>query len=349
VWLKVGQYLNEEGFKKSLDKGISEKVINHGIRIVGETEAFLKTKRKIEDFGQASIEDLRNVVQYFFENRKNTWENLLALLRYSRFAGNQEIEIALLELLDGSDVLENLSRKVKKIVGEKRHREIFEEIELPPLGTFSIDKPKVTKKLMERLEAFLGEEGCREVLLSGPHAGPKKAYLPERRAFMESKGVDDFLQKRHKEYIDELEQHMKEQTLYFTQEIDKEVLDYVRNTPTCQNGVREGNIIYLTKIPYVAKRYLNEKNERMKRYYYCHCPWVREAIKSGIDISPNFCYCSAAFEKRPWDVIFDQPVKADVIETVLKGDLVCRFAIHIPEEYLKATRLHGKRKTKKMT
>jgi len=141
---------------------------------------------------------------------------------------------------------------------------------------------------------------------------------------------------------------MKERTLYFTQEIDKQVLDYVRNTPTCQNGVREGNIIYVTKIPYMAKQYLNEKNERMKRYYYCHCPWVREAIKLGIDISPNFCYCSAGFEKRLWDIIFGRSVKADVIETVLKGDLICRFAIHIPEEYLKAIRLRGKRKRKKI-
>jgi hypothetical protein len=189
---------------------------------------------------------------------------------------------------------------------------------------------------MERLEAMLGEEGCKEILLTGPHAGPKKAYLPERKAFLESNDIDDFLRKRHKEYVDELEQHMKERTLYFNQEIDKEVLEYVRNTPTCQNGVREGHIIYVTKIPYMAKRYLNEKNEKMKRYYYCHCQWVREAIKSGIAISPNFCSCSTGFEKRPWDVIFNQSVKADVIETVLKGDLVCKFAIHIPERYSKS-------------
>ncbi len=340
--------MDEERFRKSLKKGISEKAIQHSIGIVRETEAFLKNKLKIEDFGQASIDDLRSIVQYFFENGKNTWENLLALLRYSRFAGNREIEVALLELLDGSDVLENLATQVKKTVGEKRHREILEGIKLPPLGTFSTEKPKTTKKLMERLEAELGEEGCKEVLLSGPHAGPKKAYFPERKAFMESQGIDDFLKRRHKEYIDELEQHMKERTLYFTQEIDKQVLDYVRNTPTCQNGVREGNIIYVTKIPYMAKQYLNEKNERMKRYYYCHCPWVREAIKSSIDISPNFCYCSAGFEKRLWDVIFGRSVKADVIETVLKGDLICRFAIHIPEEYLRAIRLRGKRKRKKI-
>ena len=264
--------LDEEGFKKFLEKRTSEKAIQQSIEIVKEAEAFLKNKGKKRDFSQASIEDLRSIVHYFSENRKNTWENFLALLSFSRFAGNREVEVALLELLDGSDVLENLSTKVKKTVGEKRHREILRGIRLPPLGTFSIDKPRTTKKLMERLEAELGEEGCKEVLLSGPHASPKRAYLPERKAFLESDGIDDFLRRRHKEYVNELEQHMKQRTLYFTQEIDKEVLDYVRNTPTCQNGVREGNIIYVTKIPYMAKRYLNEKNKKMKRYYYCHCP-----------------------------------------------------------------------------
>lgn len=127
---------------------------------------------------------------------------------------------------------------------------------------------------------------------------------------------------------------MKDKTLYFTQEINEAVLEYVRNTPTCQNGVREEDVIYITKIPFMAKKYLREKDPKKKRYYYCHCPWVREAIKSDMKISPNFCYCSAGFEKRPWDVIFDQPVNADVIQSVLKGDLVCKFVIHIPKEYL---------------
>ncbi|MDQ1278798.1 MAG: hypothetical protein QG670_58 [Thermoproteota archaeon] len=136
---------------------------------------------------------------------------------------------------------------------------------------------------------------------------------------------------------------MRDGTLYFTKEIDEEVLGYVKKTPTCQNGVREGDIIYVTKIPYMMKQYLKEKDEKLKRYFYCHCPRVREAIKSGINISSNFCYCSVAFEKRPWDVIFNQSVKADVIETVLKGDLICKFAIHIPEKYLEYARFSRRR------
>ena len=276
--------LDEEGFKKSLEKRLNEKAIQQSIQIVKEAESFLKNKSVTKDFGQANIEDLRSIVDFFIKTRKNTWENLLALLRFFRFSGNRAIEVALLELLDGSDVLEKLSNRVKKTVGDKRSKELFEDIKLPPLGTFSTDKPRITKKFMEKLETALGEKACKEVLLSGPHAGSKKEYLAERKAFLESEGIDDFLRRRHNEYISELEQHMKEGTLYFTQEIDKEVLDYVRNTPTCQNGVREDKIIYVTKIPYMAKQYLNEKNKKMKRYYYCHCPWVREAIKSRIDI-----------------------------------------------------------------
>jgi len=69
----------------------------------------------------------------------------------------------------------------------------------------------------------------------------------------------------------------------------------------------------------------------------CGCEESNANIRglgSDLKISPNLCYCSAGFEKRPWDVIFDQPVKADVIETVLKADVIRKFAIHIPKESL---------------
>lgn len=195
----------------------------------------------------------------------------------------------MLELLDGSDVLENLSNTIKQKASKTKHKAIMKEIRLPPLGTLPKNKPKITKKLMDNLETELGVAKCREILSSGPHAGPKEQYLPEQKKFLESLGIDDFLRKKHEGYVEELEKHMKEKTLYFTQEITNEVLDYVRKTPTCQVGVRKGYIIYVTKIPYMAKKYLREKDPKKKRYYACHCAWEREAIKSDLEISPNFC------------------------------------------------------------
>jgi hypothetical protein len=324
--------LNED-FKRFLEGNTLKKDIQQSLMIIKEVETFLTDTGKNNNFSLATIEDLKSIVKYLMKNRKNSKKNLLALLKYSRFVGNQEIEIALIELLDGNDILRKLMLRANRVAGEKNGEKIFSKILLPQLGTFSVDKPKMTQKFMENLEAKLNLEDCREVLLSGPHAAPKKEYLSEKKDFLKSESIDDFLRKRHREYINELDQLMKNEKLYFTQEIDEDVIDYVRNTQTCQNGVRQGNIIYVTKIPYMAKKYFREKDPKLKRYYYCHCPWVREAIKSDIKISSNFCYCSAGYEKRPWDIIFNQPVKADVLETVLKGDLVCKFAIHIPEKY----------------
>ena len=75
----------------------------------------------------------------------------------------------------------------------------------------------------------------------------------------------------------------------------------------------------------------------MKRYYSCYCTWVRSAIKNGEEkeISANFCHCSAGFFKIYWDIIFDQSVKVVPIDTPLTGALECKFAVNIPEEYLK--------------
>jgi hypothetical protein len=130
-----------------------------------------------------------------------------------------------------------------------------------------------------------------------------------------------------------LEQLMVEGRLFFSQEICPEVVEFVRGDPEISQGVREGSIIYVTKIPYMKKEYLAETDPQMKRYYACHCPWARESLQAGEKtVSAKFCQCSGGFHKKPWEVIFGQPLHADVLESVLQGDLRCRFAIHLPEE-----------------
>jgi hypothetical protein len=40
----------------------------------------------------------------------------------------------------------------------------------------------------------------------------------------------------------------------------------------------------------------------------------------------------AGFHKKPWEVIFGRTIQADVLESVLQGDMRCRFAIHLLKE-----------------
>ncbi len=267
---------------------------------------------------------------------REIFDSVKALARYFLFSSDKKLTVHVLERVDGIEVMENLSKNLKEEAGEAKWKEIFGDLQLPSVITDAKGKTEFTQKVMERLDSKLDKEVCRGVLSSNLHFVPDKAFLSDKEDFQKSKNIESFLKSRHKGYVSELEEYAKNRMLYFTQEVDDEVVEYVRNTPTCQVGVKEGDVIYVTKIPYMTKKYLHEKNERMKRYYACHCAWVREAIRSGMKISPEFCYCSAGFEKRLWDVIFGRPVKAEVLQTVLNGDPICRFAIHIPREYIES-------------
>ena len=113
---------------------------------------------------------------------------------------------------------------------------------------------------------------------------------------------------------------MVERRLFFSQEITPEVVEFVRGDPEISQGVREGSILYVTKIPYMTKEYLAETDPQMKRYYACHCPWARKLLQAGEKtVSARFCQCSAGFHKKSWEVIFGQPLHADVLESLCKA------------------------------
>ncbi len=40
----------------------------------------------------------------------------------------------------------------------------------------------------------------------------------------------------------------------------------------------------------------------------------------------------ASYAEMRWEVIFDQPLEAEIVESVLQGDPWCKIAIHLPEE-----------------
>jgi hypothetical protein len=326
--------MDVKGFRDYCTKRrFGEETIQLHIKLVREFEEFLKKKGK-NDLSDASSNDMKIFVAELMRNRNIALENFRALIRYSDFSGKKETVSVLYGYLEGLGVPEELLKRLKETVGERKSKEILAGIDIPPLGTLPEDKPKVTKKIMERLEAHLDSGSLKELMLSGLEVFPDEWYLPQKRMFQDSDSLDDFLRKRHREFVETLEKHRREKTMFFAQEIDDEVIEYVQENQEIQGGVRKGDIIYETKIPYQTKKYLHEENEKLKRYYACHCSWVREAIRSGKPkISSNFCYCSAGYHKRPFEIIFGQPVKADVIETVLKGDPICRFAISIPKQF----------------
>jgi hypothetical protein len=101
-----------------------------------------------------------------------------------------------------------------------------------------------------------------------------------------------------------------------------------------EQQVRVGDILYVTKDPYDQEGYLAATDAGEKRAAYCHCAMVREAIRTGEpDIPLTHCYCGAGWYNQLWEGIFGQPVRVDIILSILKGDDSCTFAVHLPENY----------------
>jgi hypothetical protein len=161
---------------------------------------------------------------------------------------------------------------------------------------------------------------------------PEEYFVEDREKYIKLGDIDIYLRNKHQEFVQQLQNCQQEGVLFFSQEITDEVVDYVKDRPETECGVREGNLLYITKIPYNAKQYLVETDSTLKRYYACHCPWAREAIRNGnVRLNAVFCNCSGGFSKKPWEVIFGQELQVDLLESALKGDYRCRFAVHLPE------------------
>ena len=89
----------------------------------------------------------------------------------------------------------------------------------------------------------------------------------------------------------------------------------------------------MTKIPYDIVSYLKETDKTKKRYYACHCPFVRESILTTDKVSKNWCYCSGGFAKFPFEQVLGRELKVTLMKSVLAGDDVCRFAIEIGTDF----------------
>ncbi len=329
--------MDENGFRefvregKRVPKGLTERTIRLHLQMVKEFESFLNKRSQGTGFEQARARDAKAFVKELSREGRCTFDNFIGLLRYSRFLDNRDVEQTLILLLDGSNVLAGLCRNVEQRFGKKRAAKILGGYVPPAVGTPPKKMPKATSDFLNRLESAVAVEEVRKVLIRSPHAGPPSYYDDDKKTFKEAKSIDEYLHLRHEKFLDVLREHMENGTLFFNQPIDQRVLAWVKANPEIGGGARKGSFIYCTKVPYMAIEYLREKDRTLKRYYYCHCPLARESIVMGKEMSRNLCYCSAGYEKAPFEAAFGVPVKIEVLKSVLWGDSLCRFAIEIPK------------------
>ncbi|MFW9772381.1 MAG: hypothetical protein ACFFEO_09470 [Candidatus Thorarchaeota archaeon] len=261
---------------------------------------------------------------------------LKAIITYANYSKNYDFITEAIDIVESYNAMDTLYSRIAEFYGEQIRDEIFKDLVIPPLGTHPENKPDFTKEILKRVEDKLGEDNTIKLLSPCLHGRPPDDIEGDKKALKEL-GIDGFLLKKHRDLIRRLERHREAGTLEFAQYIDDDVLEFVKNNQKLSQGVREGNKIYVSKLPYQTSNYLNTKDEKMKKFFLCYCPWIRGAFKNGTedDLSKNFCHCSAGWYKLYWDQIFEQPVKVEPVKTALKGALECTFSIEIPKKFLK--------------
>jgi hypothetical protein len=219
--------------------------------------------------------------------------------------------------------LNKFSCCLNEIAGEDIRRQVMQGSE--GLSSQS-DRGEViawSQRAMERLDALVGEKERRDIM-AGCACQCPKSELQEARQVYKSTGDTDLA---HRKLQERFEVFLKDMLA-----LDDDLFAEIVRRGWGLAGVRHGDIIMATKIPKSGFliEYMRETDPGKRRQLYCHCPRIREMLKTSEEISATYCYCGAGFYKGIWEEILQRPVEVEVLESVLQGDDACKIAIHLP-------------------
>jgi hypothetical protein len=308
--------------------------IELSIQAVADFEAFLNKNQT--QLMIADLSSLTDYISWLIEEGLNSEARLVAIARYCYLVHKNDFYIHIAGLVNAIEVLPAIGIRLGELEGEEIRCKVFEGIKMPPLGSPQEDYPHLARTIVQRMEGELSGDRCRDVLTWNYHEIPIQAFSGHKERYKRANDIDEFLKEEHLRFIEEITRFMDEDKVWFEQEITPEFVEYVKSDQELSIGRREGDRIYVTKVPFDPRRFLEENDPRMRRFYACHCPLARTSIRDGGPEVPSmFCHCSAGFTKLPFEAIFDQPVDIVMLESVLAGDMRCRFVITIPPSVMK--------------
>ena len=212
-----------------------------------------------------------------------------------------------------------------RVAGEEIRKRVLQGSEKLTSDSPAEEIIRWTNQAMNRLDALVDEQKRIEIMTGCACRYPESELDGIRDAYAKKKDVDAAHKMLKDKFISFLKDILK---------LDDQMVGEVMSRGWGLAGIRQGNTIIATKIPKSGNliEYMKETDPGKKRALYCHCPRIRDAIRSNIRISPTYCYCGAGFYKAVWEYILQQPVKVELLESVLKGDDVCKVAIHLPRQ-----------------
>lgn len=217
---------------------------------------------------------------------------------------NSRIEVQFV-LHDWQGLLrENLDR----VLGERARQEVMQGGDGLTIESTVDERFQWVKEVMERMDRLADEGPKYDIVSSCAHVFPA--------------GQVDKLKAVYEDARDKTDDPL--------QAIDA-VIEFMDTDPGWgERPLREGRVLYSSKAPRNPQAYASAKDERGRREAYCFCPLVQSLLNKRMPVT--FCYCGAGWYRRQWEGATGKAVRIEIVQSILKGDDVCQFAIHLPED-----------------
>ncbi len=200
-----------------------------------------------------------------------------------------------------------LAGNLERVLGETSRRQVMQESDLLTLESVAGERFQWVKGAVARLDELADENQLYEILSRCAHVFPTSQIAKLHTVYEEAKAKSG----------DPL------------QAVDA-VIAFMGQDPGWGKAPRrEGNVIYSTKNPRNPQAYQKAQTPAERKSAACFCPLVRNHLDQGM--SDSFCYCSAGWERQQWECALGRPVKVQVIQSLVRGDDVCQFAIYLPD------------------
>jgi hypothetical protein len=230
--------------------------------------------------------------------------------------------------------IDTFKHEIIKELGEKTWQELTFNNNIPNIDTESQCKCINMVRFMERFDKIVDKRIANKILSKVRHGLKPSQSSWARDKFLKIGNLDVFLKQSLDESISNFEKLHAENKDFYGDVITKEVLDFLKSSPSTLVGVREGNKLLFSAFPRQMQNYLNAVDDKMKRYYACHCPFARESILSERVVSFSLCYCSLGHIKNFWEAVFDRELDGEVLTSALKGDIKCTYVVYIPDDIM---------------
>ena len=182
------------------------------------------------------------------------------------------------------------------------------------------DEVTYSQQLIRKLRENLLEDKIKSIFCKSACHMPHENLEKARNTYKRTKN----LAQTHKS----LEETFKVDIKKYKNLNDSQVNDIVSKGFGAAGVIVDGKMI-ATKIPSSFHEYFAEKDNAKKKFYYCHCPRVRQELLNKSDIDSIYCNCGGGFYQDIWEYITGKEVNIKVLQNLFDGNDVCQFEITI--------------------